>query len=121
MAPVTTSASPSAMVPRNSRLFSLMISFLARLSSVICRCPVERASAPCVSIHVTLIAAGFSKLFQLGAACLIIPARGLGENAAEHHVDVARHALHVAAHVDVGALVDPLQKVDARFPQSLLY
>ena len=73
------------------------------------RCPVGRAGAPSVSIHVALIAAGFGELFQLGAARFIIATRGLGENAAEHHVDVARHALLVAAHIDVGALVDPLQ------------
>ena len=66
-----------------SRLLSLMISFLERLSSAhrSARPAAGLLSALLPSIHVALVAAGLGQLVELGAAGLVVAARGFGEDA----------------------------------------
>src|SRR6185437_8602852 len=120
MAPVETSANPSAMVPRSCRLPSLMNSFLVRLSSVMVAV-LWRGFGSRASIHVALVAAGLRELFQLGATGFVVAAGGFREDTSEHDVNVARHALLVAAHVDVRAVLDPFEQLGAVLPQPLLH
>ena len=54
-----------------------------------------------------MIASGFGKLLEFGTPGLVVSLSRVCQDAAQHHVDVASHALFVAAHINVRTILNP--------------
>src|SRR6185437_12392734 len=73
-----------------------------------------------VSVDVALIASGLRQLLELAAAGVFITLCRLGENFDEHGIDVLRHALFIAADVNMRAILYPAREFGATLPQAML-